>query len=81
MGDKNEKLFFTSNTNHYHKINAEKIPNELDNTNGIVDQIKSLINGYNAILYIAASRDDSEKVDCYATLIFDGLKLSGITSS
>lgn len=76
-----KKLFFTSNTKHYHKINGEKIPNEIDNTNGIVEQIKQLINGNNAILYIAASPNDSEKVDSYASLIFEGLKLSGITFS
>ncbi len=76
-----KKLFFTSNTKHYHKINGEKIPNQIDNTNGIVDQIKQLIDGNNAILYIAASPDDSEKVDSYASLIFEGLKLSGITFS
>mgnify|MGYP006958761270 CR=1 FL=1 len=38
-----KKLFFTSNTKHYHKINGRKVPNEIDNTNGIVDQIKQLI--------------------------------------
>ncbi len=76
-----KKLFFTSNTKHYHKTDGKKIPNEIDNTNGIVNQIKQLINGNNAILYIAASPDDSEKVDSYASLIFEGLKLSGITFS
>ncbi len=74
-----KKLFFTSNTKHYHKLEGKKIPNKIDNTNGIVDQIKQLINGNNAILYIAASPDDSEKVDSYASLIFEGLRLSGIT--
>lgn len=76
-----KKLFFTSNTKHYHKIGSEKIPNEIDNTNGIVDQLKQLIDENNAVLYIAASPDDSEKVDSYASLIFEGLKLSGITFS
>ncbi len=76
-----KKLFFTSNTKHYYKINGRKVPNEIDNTNGIVDQIKQLIGGNNAILYIAASPDDSEKADNYASLIFEGLKASGITFS
>ena len=76
-----KKLFFTSNTKHYHKINGRKVPNEIDNTNGIVDQIKQLIGGNNAILYIAATPNDSEKVDNYASLIFEGLKASGITFS
>lgn len=77
-----KKLFFTSNTKHYHKINGEKFPNEIDNTNGIVDQIKQLMSANNEkILFIASSPDDSEKVDSYASLIFNGLKLSGITFS
>ncbi len=76
-----KKLFFTSDTKHYHKINGEKIANKFDNTNGIVDQIKSLISGNNAILFIASTPDDNEKVDSYAALVFEGLKLSGITFS
>lgn len=74
-----KKLFFTSNTKHYYKVDGKKIPNKIDNTNGIVDQIKQLINGNNAILFIAASPDDSEKVDSYASLLFEGLRLSGVT--
>lgn len=76
-----KKLFFTSNTKHYHKINGEKFPNEVDNTNGIVNQIKQLMTSNNGILYVAASPDDSEKVDSHSSLIFNGLKLSGITFS
>ena len=37
-----KKLFFTSNTKHYYKDNDMKLPKEIDNTNGIVDQIKKL---------------------------------------
>ena len=74
-----KKLFFTSNTKHYHKVDGKKVPNEIDNTNGIVDQIKQLIDDNKGILYIAANPDDSEKVDSYADLIFSGLKLSGLT--
>ena len=76
-----KKLFFTSNIRHYHKIDGLKVPNEIDNTNRIVDQLKQLMSDNNAILYIAASPDDKEKVDSYATLIFEALKLSGITFS
>ena len=49
-----KKLFFTSNTKHYYKDNDMKLPKEIDNTNGIVDQIKKLINDdelYNRIIY------------------------------
>lgn len=76
-----KKLFFTSNTRHYHKIDGKKVPNEIDNTNGIIDQMKQLMDANNGILYIAASPDDSQKADSYASLIFSGFKLSGITFS
>ena len=56
-----KKLFFTSNTKHYHEIDGKKVPNEIDNTNGIVNQIKQLMASSNGILYIASSPDDSEK--------------------
>lgn len=72
-----KKLFFTSNTKHYHKENDIKVANEIDNTNSIVDQIKDMLERQNTILYIAASPDDYEKVDSYSKLIFDGFKFSG----
>lgn len=36
-------IFLTSNTKHYHKINNKKVANEIDNINGIVEQIKKLV--------------------------------------
>lgn len=36
-------IFLTSNTKHYHKINNKKVANEIDNINGIVEQIKNLL--------------------------------------
>lgn len=74
-------LFFTSNTKHYHKVNGKKIPNEIDNTNGIVDQIKERINENNTILYMASNTENSKEIDSYASLFFEGLALSGINFS
>ena len=74
-------LFFTSNTKHYHKVNGKKIPNEIDNTNGIVDQIKERINENNTILYMASNPENSKEIDSYASLFFEGLALSGINFS
>lgn len=76
-----KKLFFTSNTKHYHKTDGKKIANEIDNTNGLVNQIKGLMDNTNGILFIAANPYDIEKADNYATLIFKGLKLSGVSFS
>ena len=68
-----------SDFKHYHKVNGEKVANELDNSNGIVDQIKNSLNGNNAILFIASSPDDKEKIELYTKLLFEGLKLSGVS--
>ena len=73
-------LFFTSNTKHYHKVNGKKIPNEIDNTNGIVDQIKERINENSTILYIASNPENSKEIDSYASLLFE-TNLSIISSS
>lgn len=74
-------LFFTSNTKHYRKVNGKKIPNKIDNTNGIVDQIKERINENNTILYMASNPENSKEIDSYASLFFEGLALSGINFS
>lgn len=74
-------LFFTSNTKHYHKVNGKKIPNKIDNTNGIVDQIKERINENNTILYMASNPENRKEIDSYASLFFEGLALSGINFS
>ena len=68
-----------SDFKHYHKLNGEKVANKLDNSNGIVDQIKNSLNGNNTLLFIASSPDDKEKIELYTKLLFEGLKLSGIS--
>ena len=70
--------FLTSNLNHYHKVNGEKIANEIDDKNGLVKQLKQYLKGYKKIVYIAADSKDREKVISYSKLLFEALKLSGI---
>lgn len=74
-----KKLFFTSNTKHYHQVGDKKLANKLCNINGIVDQLKSAILNFDSILFVASSPDDIEKVDAYAAILFDGFKMSGIS--
>lgn len=71
--------FLTSNLNHYHKENGNKIANEVDNTNGLVDQIKQYLKATSSILFISADSKDTEKVIQYSNLLFVALKLSGIS--
>lgn len=71
-------IFLTSDLNHYHKVDGEKIANEIDNKNGLVDQLKDSLNGNRALLYIAADPKDAKKVELYANILFEALKLSNI---
>lgn len=73
--------FLTSNLGHYHKVNGEKVPNQIDDTNGLVGQIKKYIKGNKCILFICADSKDYQKVDNYSSLLFESLKLSGIEFS
>ena len=58
-------MFLTSNLNHYHKDNGKKVANEIDNINGLVDQIKAYLKGNNSILFISANSKDIEKNNEY----------------
>lgn len=60
----------TSNFKNYHTLNGIKVANELDNSNGIVDHIKSSLKDNNAILFVASSPDDKERIELYSRLIF-----------
>lgn len=73
--------FLTSNLGHYHKVNGEKVPNQIDDMNGLVGQIKKYIKGNKCILFICADSKDYQKVDNYSSLLFESLKLSGIEFS
>jgi len=44
------KVFLTSNLNHYEKIDRVKVAKEIDNTNGLVDQLKSKLEVLNSKL-------------------------------
>ena len=55
-----------------YKINNKKVANEIDNINGIVEQIKNLLEKQETILYIAASTDDFKKNEEYSNLISEG---------
>lgn len=72
------KVFLTSNLNHYEKIDGVKVAKEIDNTNGLVDQLKSKLEDRRGILYIPADASSKDKIDEYSKILFDALKLSGI---
>ncbi len=72
------KVFLTSNLNHYEKIDGVKVAKEIDNKNGLVDQLKSKLDGTRGILFVPADASDKGKIDEYSKILFDALRLSGV---
>ena len=61
--------FLTSNFKNYYKEGNQKIAKALDNTNGIVDQIKEYLKFKNTILFIPADSKNMEKFLLYSKII------------
>ena len=71
-------VILTSNLGHYYELDNTKISKEVDNTNHLVDHIKKYISKYKGILFIPSS-SNTNITNMYANILFDSLKLSGIT--
>ena len=68
-----------SDFNNYEKRDGQKIAHPMDNSNGIVDQIKSSLKDYKKIVFVASNMDNShENVLVYANILFDSMKMVGI---
>jgi len=70
--------FLTSNLMHYHKSNGEIVVNEIDNSNGLVNQLKQYLKDNKCVLFIASDSADIDATDKHSKLLFDALSLSGI---
>lgn len=68
----------TSLLDTYTMINGERKVKKIDNNNGFITLVKKYLKNNSAILFIASTKDDFEKVDMYSDLLFESLKLSGI---
>ena len=68
-----------SDFNNYEKRDDQKIAHPIDNSNGIVDQIKNSLQDYKKIVFVASDMNNShENVMSYANILFDSMKLVGI---
>ncbi len=56
-------VFLTSHLNNYKKKENIKIITEIDNSNGLVDQIKSLLTNNNSVLYFPTDPNYKAKVE------------------
>lgn len=73
------KKILSSNFKNYYKEDNKNIAIPFDNTNGIVDQIKENLKNTNTILFICSDPNKKYKTIEYSKLLFESLKLSGIT--
>ena len=69
----------TSQVDTYLKVDNEKVVKEISDKNKLVTNIKKYLKKNSSILFIASNKNDFEKIDMYSKLLFESLKLSGIT--
>ena len=69
-----------SDFGNYEKVDGKKITHPIDNSNGIVDQIKNSLTSHKKIVFVASDIDSThESVESYSTTTFDSLKMVGIS--
>ncbi|MCI9434817.1 MAG: hypothetical protein HFI86_06075 [Bacilli bacterium] len=68
-----------SDFKNYEKINGQKISHPMDNSNGVVDQIKNSLQDYKKIVFVSSDMSSThENVLSYAKVLFDSIKVVGI---
>ncbi len=70
-------IFLTSDIGASKKINGTRIPCPMNNTNGLVEQIKGCVNKFENFVFIV-SNPAGEANDMYANVTFESFKKSGI---
>lgn len=71
------KVFLTSDVGCIKKINGVRTVSRIDNSNGIVEQIKSLLLKEETFVYFCSDPACFDKTDMYANYAFESFKLSG----
>lgn len=73
-----KKIFLASDLGCSIKINGVRFSKEMDNTNGVVNQIKDYLTGNNKMVFLVSDPNDHEKNEAYAKRTFDSFSKSGI---
>ena len=69
----------TSDFKNYEKRDGQKITHPMDNSNGIVDQIKSNLANNKKVVFVASDMNFAhENIMVYANIFFDSMKMVGI---
>lgn len=53
-----------------------RTPHPFGNDNGILDTLKSSVNSYGRLLYVASSENEYEITDMYANLVFESFRMT-----
>jgi dipeptidase E len=72
-----QKIFLTSDLGCSTKIDGIRYSTKMNNINGVVDQIKSVLTGNNKMIFFVSNPTEYEKNDNYARLTFESFKKSG----
>ena len=70
-------IFLTSDIGASKKLNGTRIPCPMNNTNGLVEQIKASVKKFENFVFIV-SNPASDVNDIYANVTFESFKMSGI---
>jgi len=74
-----QRIFLTSNLGCSIKINGIRYSQEMNNINGVVDQIKRVLSRNRKMLFFVSNPNDFVTNDDYARLTFESFAKSGIT--
>lgn len=70
-------VFLTSDVGCIKKIDGVRVVDPIDDSNGIIEQIKSCLVKEDSFVYFASNPSCFEITDMYAKFVFDSFKLSG----
>lgn len=72
-----QKTFLTSNLGCIVKNDGVRSSTQMNNINGVVDKIKSVLSGNEKMIFFVSNPTDYEKNDYYARMTFESFRKSG----
>jgi len=76
-----KKIFLTSNMGSIAKVDGEKVPCIMDNSNKMIDALKQALTMQNKIVVLPSNPEDFERNDFFHNINESSFKMSGFTFS
>lgn len=73
------ELFLTSSLLNYDKVGDLKVVKPVDNSNGLVDQVKKALKGYTKFVFVCSNEYNHDKTREYARITIESFKIAGIS--